>query len=133
MKKNQDGMIVVFVVVIIGIISILYASIYVLIGIENNIYNSIGYRTKAYYVAESGAERGLAMVKRDITSPFSSENPFSMQYSEEHRYDVTIENDGFGNYTITSIGRYANTTRKVVVVVKRTDTEFNINSWKEVN
>ena len=62
--RNDKGTIIIFVIVIVAIVGILYSSVYILLGIENKNSQSLMLRTKAYYVAESGLERGVAIVKQ---------------------------------------------------------------------
>lgn len=134
MRQKQEGMILVFVVVIIGIVSIMYASIYILIGIENNIYQSLEDRTKAYYIAESGLEKGVAQVRQNITTSIPlTLNPFAPEYSGEHSFEVLIEQTGPENYTIKSTGIYRNTKRFVEATVLKNSDVFEIQSWKEIN
>ncbi len=132
-KQNQKGAVIIFVVAIIGIIGILYATLYVLIGTERKIHQSLTNRTKAYYVAESGLERGIALLKQGNSSSFVCDNPFSAQYKHEHRFNVTIVQAQPDIYTITSTGTYDNAVRRLEAVVLRNDETFSIQSWKEIN
>lgn len=138
-KKNK-GTIIIFVVIIIGIVGLLYSSVYVLIGIERKINQSLINRTKAYYIAESGLERGLAIAKQkgkdefETSFPFTLTNPFSPQYKEGHTCTVSLvflpEAD---KYIIRSEGKYG-TVEKIVEaeILKGSDT-FLIQSRKEAN
>ncbi len=132
-KEGQKGAVIIFVVAIIGIIGILYASIFVLIGTERKIHQSLINRTKAYYVAESGLERGVALLKQGNDSSFTCDNPFSAQYKHEHGYDVTIVQSQPDIYTITSTGTYSSAVRRLEAVVLKNAENFSIQSWKEIN
>lgn len=134
MRQNQKGAILIFVVVIIGVIGILYSSIYIIIGIENRIQKSLEYRTKAYYVAESGLEKGLATLKESSNvNPFSCENPFTPQYKQNHQFSVIFEQPQINIYRITSTGTYVNTKRTIEAVVFKDGNTFLIQSLKEIN
>lgn len=133
MKNNQKGAIILFVVVIIGIIGILYASVYVLLGTENKIYSSLENRTKAYYIAESGAERGVAMVRQGSIASFTISNPFTPQYKDAHQYDVTISQPQTDTFRIYSVGTYKNTKRIIEIIVLKQNEDYVIQSWKEID
>ena len=136
-KKGQEGTIILFVVIIVAIIGILYSSIYTLISSERKIHQSVEYRMKAFYIAESGIERAEAIIKAsddaDIPEGFNLDKPFSGQYTEEHSVVVTIEKNA-PIYKITSTGTYKKDTIKKIEaeVFKQTDS-FNIQYWKEIN
>ena len=134
-RKAQNGTIIIFSVVIIGIIGLLYASIFILIGTERKIFQSLENRTKAYYIAESGLERAIALIKQDSdTLSFTIENPFD-QYTVEHKIIVTIsqpEPDP-AVYYIESLGIYNNTKRKLAATVYRSIDSFAVQSRKEIN
>lgn len=132
MVNNQKGTIVTFVVVIIGIVGLLYISTYVLIGMEHRIHYSLINRTKAFYIAESGLERGEALLKQNIVDSFMLENPFP-EYKDFHRIEVTITEVQPNIYKITSTGTYKNTKRTMEAVIYKTEDEFSIQSWKEID
>ena len=137
--KNNKGTIIIFVVVIVAIVGILYSSVYILLGIENKNSQSLMLRTKAYYVAESGLERGVAIVKQqdvDVFStffPFDLTNPFSPDYKETHQCNVTLTLEQAGEYKIQSVGTCKNVKRILEAVVNKSEDDFSIQSWKEVN
>lgn len=133
MKSNQKGSVIVFVVVIIGLIGLLYTSLYVIVGTERKIYYSLANRTKAYYIAESGIERAMALLKQGISDSFAYDNPFASHYKDFHRYDVVTESIGPNTYKITSTGIYKNTKRKIEVEVVKSEGNLIIQSWKEIN
>lgn len=132
-RKKQEGTIIVFVVVIIGIIGLLYSSIYILIGIENKIHQSLTNRTKAYYVAESGLDRGIALLRQNISNSFVGDNPFATQYKDTHRYEVIIIQPQPDLYKITSTGTYNNAKRIIEATIVKTDDTFLIQSRIEIN
>lgn len=133
MIKNKNGMIIIFVVVILGLIGILYSSIYILIGVENKIYNSREARIRAYYLAESGAQKGMALInENNILSQFDSYRPLFPEYKGDNWYRVTIDSAA-PTYTITSTGYFDKTKRVVEVVVTVDQEGMSIDSWKEIN
>lgn len=136
MRKDK-GTIIVFVVVIIGIVGILYSSIYIFLGLENKNTQALMLRTKAYYVAESGLERGVAIVKQqdafNTFFPFTLANPFSSEYNESHQCNVTLTFVQNGVYNIRSVGTCKNVKRILEAVVNKSVDAFSIQSWKEVN
>ena len=139
LMKKDKGTIIVFVVVIIGIVGILYSSIYIFLGLENKNTQALMLRTKAYYVAESGLEKGLAIVKEqdevDVVTffPFDLTNPFLPEYKEPHECNVTLASEQVGVYKIQSVGTCGNVKRKLEAVVNKSVDDFSIQSWKEIN
>lgn len=135
-KKGQKGAILLFVVVIVAIIGILYSSIYILISSERKIHQTVEYRMKAYYIAESGIERAAAIIKasddEDIPEEIPLDKPFAEQYPENHRIDIAIEKNS-PTYKITSRGRFKNTIRIIEAEVFKQDDIFKIQYWKEIN
>lgn len=135
--KNDKGTIIIFVVVLVAIVGILYSSVYILLGIENKNSQSLMLRTKAYYVAESGLEKGVAIVKQQDTFetffPFDLTNPFYPDYKEAHQCTVTLTLEQEGVYKIRSVGTCKNVKRILEAVVNRSEDDFSIQSWKEVN
>lgn len=132
-RKNQEGTIILYVAVIIGIIGMLYTSIYVLMDIESRMHQSIEDTTKAYYLAESGIERGEALLKQGIITPFTCVNPFSPQYVENHQFSVTIAQTQPDTYTITSTGTYGDTKKIIQAVVISSQYTFSVQSQVELN
>ena len=134
MIKSKNGMIIIFVVVILGMISILYSSIYILIGIENRIYTSLESRTKAYYLAESGAEQAMSLINQNSdTESFPSNRPVFPEYKNDNWYTVDINLTPPNIYTIISTGHYDKAKRIVEVVATKDLDGMNIESWKETN
>lgn len=133
MRKNQEGTIILYVAVIIGIIGMLYTSIYALMNIESRIHQSIENKTKAYYLAESGIERGEALLKQGIVTPFTCVNPFSPQYVDNHQFSVTITQNQPDTYTISSTGTYRNTKKVIQAIVIKSQYTFSIQSQVELN
>ncbi|MGE5328870.1 MAG: hypothetical protein ACM3KR_05120 [Deltaproteobacteria bacterium] len=136
-KNGQKGAILLFVVIIVAIIGILYTSIYTLINSERKIHQTVEYRMKAYYIAESGIERAAAIIKasddEDIPEELPAlDNPFAEQYTEEHRIEVTIEKNA-PTYKITSRGKFKNTVRIIEEEIFKKDDTFNVQYWKEIN
>ena len=137
--KEEKGAIILLVAVIIGIVSILYSSIYIFLGVENKLSQSAIQRTKAYYVAESGLERGAALVKGQTdfekNFPFILTNPFKDEsgYNQQHEVEVTLTEVNTGVYEIRSVGTYGKTKKIMEAEVNKSDTTFSIQSWKEVN
>lgn len=135
-NKDQKGAILLFVVIIVAIIGILYSSIYVLISSERKIHQTVEYRMKAYYIAESGIERAAAIIKANddehIPEEIPLDKPFAEQYKEDHRIDIEIEKNP-PTYKITSRGEFKNTVRIIEEEVFKDDDSFNIQYWKEIN
>ena len=143
MNNSRKGTIIIFVVVIIGIIGVLYASIYTLIGIERKINQSLVYRTKAYYFAESGLERGAAILKGKTAEeeflpmfPFVLDNPFSPDYKQAHQCTVELAELPDSVYKLRSEATieapYGTVKRIMEAEIIRTDITFSVQSWKEV-
>ena len=135
-KKAQEGTIIIFVVIIVAIIGILYSSIFTLISSERKIHQSVEYRMKAFYIAESGIERAEAIIKASddagIPEGFNLDNPFPVQYPQEHSVVVTIEKNA-PTYKINAEGTFRNTKRKIEAEVFKQEDSFNIQYWKEIN
>lgn len=131
--KNNKGTIITFVVVIIGIIGLLYTTTYVLIGMENKIHQSLKDREKAYYITESGLERGRALLMQGITDSFIIDNPFSEQYVEQHRLEVTITEISPDVFKITSIGTLKKTKRIMESQITKVQSNYIVQSWKEID
>lgn len=143
MRNSRKGTVIIFVVVIIGIIGVLYASIYTLIGIERKINQSLIYRTKAYYLAESGLERGAAILKEKSAEeeflplfPFTLNNPFSPDYKQSHQCAVEITELPDSVYKLRAVATieapYGTVKRIMEAEIIRTDITFSVQSWKEV-
>lgn len=134
--RQKNGMIIIFVVVIVGIISILYASIYVLIGIENRIEYSLESRTKAYYLAEGGIERAMAELRAKdikITTTIAITSPFPTEYKAVHGINVTINPTSENTFTLTSTGTYGITKRDIQVTLSKNGTDLTVDTWKEID
>lgn len=132
-SNKKAGSIMIYVVVIIGVVGMLYSSIYVLMATENRINISLTNRVKAYYIAESGLDRGIAFLKQDIVAPFTCQNPFAPQYKSTHQFDVVVVQVQPSIYKITSIGTYDNAKRTLEATVFKTVDEFLIQFRQEIN
>jgi hypothetical protein len=132
-KKNNNGTIMVFVVVVIGIIGLLYSTIFLLIEMENKINNSFEDKTKAYYIAESGLERGKIRLTHGDTSSFLMNNPFSSYYKDPHEVDVTILEIEPDVFKITSSASYNKTKKIMEGQILKLGTVYTVQSWKEIN
>lgn len=146
MQRNREkGVIIIFVVIIVGIIGLLYASIYFLISSERKMQKTVENRAKAYYIAEAGLEKAYVEIRNkkeaNIRESFplsSDDKPFATVYNgkpiynEKHSATITITKN-HPSYTIVCEGKYGNSVRRLEAsVVKLTD-ELEIQYWKEIN
>lgn len=80
--------------------------------------------TRAYYLAESGAENAIL---RFLRNPGYTGETMTIGDGT-----VTATVSGTGPYTISSQGRIGNFVRKILVSLSFTGGVLTVNSWKEV-
>lgn len=106
-------------------------------SIERKINQSLESRTKAYYIAESGLERGAAIIKNQSNFAsffgFTLNDPFAPNYKEHHSVTVNYTALPGNIYRVRADSIYGNTKRSMEADILKTVDTFSIQSWKEVN
>jgi len=123
MKKGQAGLTLMF----FSLVAILVTTGAVMAIISNTIGTStLEQGTKAYYLAETGAENAILRLLRNPN--YSGE---TIVVDSEGEIQVIISGEGLK--TIISEGRTGNLLRKIEVIIDYNDHVLNIVSWKEIS
>ncbi|MFH1508608.1 MAG: hypothetical protein ABIE68_00345 [bacterium] len=122
MPKNnlQSGFSTVIVLLILGIIgTVLIGSFAITTVVNVKIVNNNKLAHRAYQVAEAGAERILAEWTVDpnpVSGEIYTNEPFVVNGETLGDYTVSINDDGNGQWTITSKGEFSFAVRAVEIV-----------------
>ena len=113
MKKNlfqQGATSILLGILLLSVLIVIGAGISFLMLRQVRLSGEVGRSVVAFYAAESGAERCLYEIWKNATSscPFTD---ISLDFDKQAKYTTSYDGSG----TITSIGQFKDTNRKVEV------------------
>ena len=114
-KNNQKGISIYLVMVMVSILlSAALGMTSIIIG-GSKIAETLGYSVKAFHAADTGIEKALYNIK--ITAGTCDNSTSDGSFGANYTYDVTMSTTGAncaGSVTtITSLGTYLTTSRKI--------------------